>query len=76
MTIVEVADIAAPNRLHHQADAGMPIGSSEQMNMVGHEYPRMNRHAVFVGVIAQPLPKGEHVLLVCEADLAVIASLD
>ncbi len=29
-----------------------------------------------VGVIAQPLAEGEHILIVCEADLAIVSSLD
>jgi hypothetical protein len=48
----------------------------EQMHVIGHERPGMDRDPALAGTVVQPMRVGGKVLFAAKTDLAIVAALD
>ena len=76
IAFVDVAHIAAPQRLHQAGDLSRGHRRDQQMHVVGHQHVGMHAAVLPAGDVAQVLEVADAVDVCEEAGLAVVAALD
>ncbi len=74
--MVDIADIAPAERLHHLTDPGHGGWCQQQMDVVGHQDIGMYRNMIFSGGFAEALQVEVVIVISVETRLAIIATLD
>ena len=74
--MVDIADVASAECLHHATDIADIGRCDEQVNMVGHQYVSMDRAAFLLGDLIE-VPQVALIIVGSEEEgLAVVAALD
>ncbi|MCY1552128.1 hypothetical protein D9M68_885050 [compost metagenome] len=73
---IEIAHVTPSDRLHHQRHPVRRLGCEQQVEMVVHQHPGVQRHLVLAGVFPDQVEQHAPVRIVQHDGLAVVASLN
>jgi len=74
--VIEVSNVTTTERLHHIGDSSTLRRSHQQVNVIGHKHPSVDRYGAPARVLFQPMCVGRKVFLTAKASLPVITPLD
>jgi hypothetical protein len=74
--MIEISNAVPSERLHHPRHAAFPFWRDQQMDMIGHQCPRMNGNLAFSGAFIQPVHISGKIFVRSKTNLTIVTALD